>query len=69
MLTGPNIEATKALVDSLTIPVIASGGVSSIEDIKKLAKIQNLWGVIVGKALYSGKIKLSEAIKLCWQNE
>jgi len=69
MLTGPNIEATKALVDSLTIPVIASGGVSSIEDIKKLAKIQNLWGVIVGKALYSGTIKLSEAIKLCWQNE
>jgi phosphoribosylformimino-5-aminoimidazole carboxamide ribotide isomerase len=69
MLTGPNIERTKALVDSLTIPIIASGGVSSIEDIKKLAKIQNLWGVIVGKALYSGKIKLSEAIKLCWQNE
>jgi len=69
MLTGPNIETTKALVDSLTIPVIASGGVSSIEDIKKLAKIQNLWGVIVGKALYSGTIKLSEAIKLCWQNE
>ena len=69
MLTGPNIEATKALVDSLTIPVIASGGVSSIEDIKKLSKIQNLWGVIVGKALYSGTIKLSEAIKLCWQNE
>jgi len=69
MLTGPNIEATKALVDSLTIPVIASGGVSSIEDIKKLSKIQNLWGVIVGKALYLGTIKLSEAIKLCWQNE
>ena len=69
MLTGPNIEATKALVDSLKIPVIASGGVSSIEDIKKLSKIQNLWGVIVGKALYSGTIKLSEAIKLCWQNE
>ncbi len=69
MLKGPNIETTKALVDSLTIPVIASGGVSSIEDIKKLAKIQNLWGVIVGKALYSGTIKLSEAIKLCWQNE
>jgi len=68
MLTGPNIEATKALVDSLKIPVIASGGVSSIEDIKKLSKIQNLWGVIVGKALYSGTIKLSEAIKLCWQN-
>jgi len=64
MLTGPNIEATKALVDSLTIPVIASGGVSSIEDIKKLAEIENLWGVITGKAIYSGAINLKEAIEL-----
>ncbi|MDI1471064.1 MAG: 1-(5-phosphoribosyl)-5-[(5-phosphoribosylamino)methylideneamino]imidazole-4-carboxamide isomerase [Thermodesulfovibrio sp.] len=68
MLTGPNIEATKALVERLTIPVIASGGVSSIDDIKKLSKIPNLWGVIVGKALYEGTLKFSEAIELCWQN-
>jgi len=64
MLTGPNIEATKALVESLTIPVIASGGVSSIEDIKRLAEIENLWGVITGKAIYSGAINLKEAIEL-----
>jgi len=64
MLTGPNIEATKELVDVLSIPVIASGGVSSIEDIKRLAEIENLWGVITGKAIYSGAIDLKEAIKL-----
>lgn len=64
MLTGPNIEATKALVESLTIPVIASGGVSSIEDIKRLSVIEKLWGVITGKAIYSGAINLKEAIEL-----
>ncbi|MGC9045950.1 MAG: 1-(5-phosphoribosyl)-5-[(5-phosphoribosylamino)methylideneamino]imidazole-4-carboxamide isomerase [Thermodesulfovibrio sp.] len=64
MLTGPNIEATEALVEAVTIPVIASGGVSSIEDIKRLAKIKNLWGVITGKAIYSGAINLKEAIEM-----
>lgn len=64
MLTGPNIEATKTLVRSVSVPVIASGGVSSIEDIRKLAEIPTLWGIIVGKAIYSGAINLKEAIKL-----
>lgn len=64
MLTGPNIEATKALVEAVKIPVIASGGVSSIDDIKRLAEIPNLWGVITGKAIYSGAINLKEAIEM-----
>lgn len=64
MLTGPNIEATKALVEAVKIPVIASGGVSSIDDIKRLAEIPNLWGVITGKAIYSGTINLKEAIEM-----
>ncbi len=64
MMTGPNIEATREMVEALNIPVIASGGVSSIEDIKKLMKIDGLWGVITGKALYSGAIDLGEAIRL-----
>ncbi|MEN2985278.1 MAG: 1-(5-phosphoribosyl)-5-[(5-phosphoribosylamino)methylideneamino]imidazole-4-carboxamide isomerase [Thermodesulfovibrionaceae bacterium] len=62
MLTGPNIEAIKSIVEVLKVPVIASGGVSSIEDIKKLKKIPKLWGVIVGKAIYSGAVNLKEAI-------
>lgn len=64
MLTGPNIEATKALVESVKVPVIASGGVSSIEDIRKLAEIPKLWGVITGKAIYSGAINLKEALRI-----
>lgn len=64
MLTGPNIEAIREMVQSIAIPVIASGGVASIEDIKKLLEIKNLWGVITGKALYSNTLNLKEAIRL-----
>jgi phosphoribosylformimino-5-aminoimidazole carboxamide ribotide isomerase len=64
MLTGPNIEAMAIMVQSVQIPVIASGGVSKLDDIKNLMQIENLWGVITGKALYSGALKLEEAIKL-----
>ena len=64
MLTGPNIDATLDIVESVSIPVIASGGVSSLQDIKDLLKIQNLWGVITGKAIYSGSMDLKEAIRI-----
>jgi len=64
MLTGPNIEATANMVGSVGIPVIASGGVSSIEDIKDLLEIEGLWGAITGKAIYSGALDLGEAIGL-----
>ncbi len=62
MLTGPNIETTRAMVQNLRLPVIASGGISSIEDIKALKSIEGLFGAITGKALYSGAINLKEAI-------
>ena|SRR4030042_4283846 len=62
MLSGPNVEATKEIVDSVKIPVIASGGVSCIDDLKNLLEIKNLWGVITGKAIYSGTLDLREAI-------
>lgn len=64
MLTGPNIEAMATMVRAVEIPVIASGGVSRLDDIKSLMQINNLWGVITGKALYSGSMKLEEAIAL-----
>jgi phosphoribosylformimino-5-aminoimidazole carboxamide ribotide isomerase len=64
MLSGPNIDATRDIVESVTIPVIASGGVSCIDDIKNLMKIQNLWGAITGKAIYSGAMDLKEAIQI-----
>jgi phosphoribosylformimino-5-aminoimidazole carboxamide ribotide isomerase len=62
MLSGPNIEAMEKMVSAVNIPVIASGGVSKIDDIKSLIKIKNLWGVITGKALYAGTLDLREAL-------
>jgi phosphoribosylformimino-5-aminoimidazole carboxamide ribotide isomerase len=64
MMIGPNIETTREMVEFLYIPVIASGGISSINDIKNLMTIKGLWGAITGKAIYSGAINLREAIKL-----
>ncbi len=62
MLTGPNVEAIRDMVDHVTIPVIASGGIATMEDVKKLTGIKGLWGMITGKAIYSGTLDLKEAI-------
>ena len=66
MLSGPNIEATRALAESISIPVIASGGVSKLSDIKSLMEIESsgVSGVITGKAIYTGAISLAEAVAL-----
>lgn len=64
MLTGPNIQAMKEMVGTVNIPVIASGGVSSLENIRALREIKNLYGVITGKAIYSGAVDLREAIMI-----
>jgi phosphoribosylformimino-5-aminoimidazole carboxamide ribotide isomerase len=64
MLTGPNIAAQREMVDTVKIPVIASGGIAAIEDIRNLLTIKNLWGAITGKAIYSGSLDLREAITL-----
>ena len=66
MMQGPNIEATRKLAEKLTTPVIASGGVSSIEDLKKLKAIEKsgIAGVISGRAIYDGQIPIPEALKL-----
>ena len=62
MLTGPNLTALTDMVKIVNIPVIASGGIANIEDIRNLLKIENLWGAITGKAIYSGSLDLKEAI-------
>jgi phosphoribosylformimino-5-aminoimidazole carboxamide ribotide isomerase len=64
MLTGPNIPATGRMAEAVEIPVIASGGISTIEDIRNLLEIRGLWGAITGKALYAGTLRLKEAIGL-----
>ncbi len=66
MQTGPNLAATKQLAEAISIPVVASGGVSSIQDIKDLLPLETsgVIGVIVGKALYSGALELKSALEL-----
>jgi phosphoribosylformimino-5-aminoimidazole carboxamide ribotide isomerase len=64
MLNGPNIDETAKMVHSLSIPVIASGGISSLDDIEDLMTINGLFGAITGKAIYTGSLDLKEAIEL-----
>ena len=63
MLTGPNVEATARLIETTGLDVIASGGISSLDDLVKLKAI-NVAGVIIGKALYNGNFSLKDALKL-----
>jgi phosphoribosylformimino-5-aminoimidazole carboxamide ribotide isomerase len=71
MSTGLNFESTRRLSRSTSIPVIASGGVSRIEDIKHLLELESegIVGVIVGRALYTGQLDLEEAIRLAKKAE
>jgi len=63
MLAGPNLKAMEEMVNAVGIEVIASGGVSNIDDIKNLKEV-GVSGVIVGKALYTGDLDLKEAIEV-----
>ena len=66
MLTGPNLEILENILDTTGVPLIASGGISSIEDIKKLNALtsKGLIGAITGKALYEGTLDLKKALEL-----
>jgi phosphoribosylformimino-5-aminoimidazole carboxamide ribotide isomerase len=66
MLQGVNVEATASLSRAVRIPVIASGGVAGIGDVAALvaAKERNIEGVVIGRALYDGRINVAEALKL-----
>jgi len=63
MKQSPNFEETSKVADISNCPVIISGGVSSINDVKKAKSLKNIEGVIVGKAIYDGDIKLAELVK------
>ena len=60
---GPNFDETLKLSNISKCPVIISGGVSSIDDIKKAKNLKNIEGIIVGKAIYDGDIDLKELVK------
>jgi len=61
MLTGPDFEGLKAISEMTRLPVIASGGVSKIEDVRRLKKA-DVWATIIGKAFYEGFISIEEAM-------
>ena len=63
MKQSPNFEETSKVAEVSNCPVIISGGVSSIDDIKKAKGLKNIEGIIVGKAIYDGDIKLEELVK------
>ena len=63
MKQSPNFDDTIKVAENSNCPVIISGGVSSIEDIKKAKNLKNVEGIIVGKAIYDGDIKLEELAK------
>ncbi|MBP1735202.1 MAG: hisA, partial [Deltaproteobacteria bacterium] len=62
MLSGPDYDGLKKMVEWTDIPLIASGGVTSIDDVKRLKDL-GVWAVILGKAIYEGLIKVEEAIE------
>jgi phosphoribosylformimino-5-aminoimidazole carboxamide ribotide isomerase len=63
MLTGPNVEQLELMVRATDVPIIASGGIGSLDDVKKLTSLP-IAGIIIGRALYEGKVDLASAIGL-----
>jgi phosphoribosylformimino-5-aminoimidazole carboxamide ribonucleotide (ProFAR) isomerase len=66
MLLGPNIEMLREVMQRTNKPVIASGGISSLEDLERLRELVplGLEGAILGKSLYAGKFTLEQALKV-----
>jgi phosphoribosylformimino-5-aminoimidazole carboxamide ribotide isomerase len=66
MLSGVNIDATVNLARALTIPVIASGGITNLDDVKGLCAVESegIMGAITGRAIYEGTLNFAEAQKL-----
>lgn len=67
MLMGPNIPHTKEMVEATGINIIASGGISSLTDLEHLHEI-NVYGTIIGKALYENRVDLEQAVELFERN-
>jgi phosphoribosylformimino-5-aminoimidazole carboxamide ribotide isomerase len=69
MLTGVNVQATVALARSLSVPVIASGGITDLEDVKALCQVEQegIIGAITGRAIYQGTLEFADAQKLADQ--
>ena len=66
-LTGPNLKMIENLSREVTCGITASGGISSLDDIRSLRRL-NLYGAVCGKAIYSGAVDAKQAVELCKEN-
>jgi len=66
MMSGPNLQSTRAMAEATSIPVIASGGVTTLDHIRELLRLEScgVQGIIIGRALYEGSINLKDALDL-----
>lgn len=64
MMNGPNLVRIEEMANAIQVPLVVSGGVSSLQDIRQIMSLKNIEGVIIGKALYNGAISLESAIEL-----
>ena len=62
MLTGPDLDGLAAAARATSIPVIASGGVATLDDVVALSRVPGVAGVITGKAVYEGRFTVAEAV-------
>jgi phosphoribosylformimino-5-aminoimidazole carboxamide ribotide isomerase len=69
MLTGPNVEATRTLAEAISIPVIASGGITNLDDVRALCAVagSGIMGAITGRAIYEGSLDFAEGQRLADQ--
>jgi phosphoribosylformimino-5-aminoimidazole carboxamide ribotide isomerase len=68
MMSGPNFAQTRKMAQSTDIPIIASGGVGSLDHVRQLSEIA-VWGSIIGRSLYEGKVNLADALKAAAHQE
>jgi phosphoribosylformimino-5-aminoimidazole carboxamide ribotide isomerase len=64
MMTGPNVEATRALAQAISIPVVASGGITDLDDIRALCAAGGITAAITGRAIYEGTLSFAEGQRL-----
>jgi phosphoribosylformimino-5-aminoimidazole carboxamide ribotide isomerase len=64
-MSGPDIERVRNFCSKVHAPVMVAGGVRSVEDIRRLSRIKNVYGIVIGRALYEGIIRIEEALDAC----
>lgn len=67
LMNGIDVETAEEILKTTSVPITIAGGVSSLEDVMRLKQLKGVWGIIIGKALYAGAVKLREAMEIAGQ--